>query len=336
MIGGGNVPNSSGFDSSALNINAEEETEKIVAGLKRAVQLQLHRQGAVVGISGGIDSSVVLALCVRAFGGERVVGLIMPERESSPDSVLLARQVAEHFGVNPLLEDITPILEGSGCYRRRDEAIARLIPGYGPGWSSKIGIPGNLMQENTLNVFHITAVNPDGQSFSQRLPQREYCQIVAASNLKQRTRMAMLYYHAELRNYAVIGTGNRNEHALGFFVKYGDGGVDVQPIAHLLKSHVYQIARFLGIPEEICGRTPTTDTYSAGSSQQEFFFRVPFDILDLVWLGYEKGIPSQDIGQALHLSGEQVDRVIADIIRKQRTTAYLRAEVLILPDSAPS
>jgi NAD+ synthase len=335
MNGRSNAAGPSGFNKNALQLDARRETEKIVSGLRDAVQNRLRRQGAVVGISGGIDSSVVLALCVRAFGSERVIGLMMPERESSPDSALLARQAAQHFGVDPLTEDIIGILEGSGCYKRRDEAIARLFPEYGPGWRTKISIPGNLLEKNTLNVFNIAAIRPDGQTFSRRLPLREYCQVVAASNLKQRARMTMLYYHAELRNYAVIGTGNRNEHALGFFVKYGDGGVDVQPIAHLFKSQVFQLAEFLDVPEGIRKRTPTTDTYSAGSSQEEFFYRVPFDILDLVWLGYERGISSEKIGRALHLSAEQVDWVVADIIRKQRTTAYLREAVIFLSDANP-
>jgi NAD+ synthase len=335
MNGHNDVPVSSGFDSSALQINAVEETEKIVNGLRDAVHHNLHRQGAVVGISGGIDSSLVLALCVRAFGNERVIGLMMPERESSPDSLILARQVAEHFGIDPRTEDITRALDGFSCYRRRDEAITRLFPGYGTGWRNKISIPGDLLEANTLNVFYITAIDPDGRVFTQRLPLGEYCQIVAASNLKQRTRMATVYYHAELRNYAAIGTANRNEHALGFFVKHGDGGVDVQPIAHLFKTQVFQLAKYLGVPEDVYKRMPTTDTYSAGSTQQEFFFRVPFDILDLVWLGYERNIPSHEIGGALNLSAEQVDRVIGDIIRKQRTTAYLRKAAILFSDLTP-
>jgi NAD+ synthase len=319
-----------GFGSNALRIDAKQETARLVEGLRRAVHQQLRRQGAVVGISGGVDSSVVLALCARAFGAERVVGLMMPEQDSSDDSVVLARQVAGHFGVATEMENITPVLEGFGCYRRRDEAIRRVFPEYGPGWKAKIVIPGNLLEQDTLNVFHLTAISPDGRSFSVRLPLREYFQVVAASNFKQRTRMSMLYYHAELRNYAVVGTGNKNEHALGFFVKQGDGGVDVQPIAHLLKNQVYQVAEYLGVPEEIRRRTPTTDTYSAGSSQEEFFFRVPFEILDLVWLGHEQGVPNQEIGEALGLTAEQVERVVADIGRKQRTTAYLRTPPIFL------
>ena len=316
------------FDKNALELDAPKEVERIVDHLRQAVHHTLRRQGAVVGISGGIDSSVVLALCAQAFGAERVVGILLPEGESSPDSVTLAHQVARRYGVQTVTEDISAALQGLGCYRRRDEAIARVFPDYGPDWKAKIVLPGNLLEQETLNVFSLAVISPDGQEFSKRLPPREYYQIVAASNFKQRTRMAMLYYHAESRNYAVVGTANKNEHDLGFFVKHGDGGVDVGPIAHLFKTQVYQLARRLGVPEEIQKRTPTTDTYSAGSTQEEFFFRVPFGVLDLVWLGFERGVSAAKIAQVLSLSTEQVERVIADITRKQRTTAYLRMPAL--------
>lgn len=316
------------FDKHALDLSPENETERIVASLRRNVHEKLHRQGAVLGISGGIDSSTVLALCVRAFGAQRVVALLLPEKESSPDSTTLAQMVAEHFGVRPITENITAALEGSGCYRRRDEAIARMFPDYCEGWKAKIVLPGKLLEQETLNFFYLSVTNPDGQEFVQRLPPHEYRQIVAASNFKQRARMSVLYYHAELENYAVIGTANKNEHAQGFFVKHGDGGIDVNPIVHLYKTQVYQLARYLGVPEEICQRTPTSDTYSGGSTQEEFFFRVPFEILDVVWDGYEHGVATTEIAQAINLTSEQVERVITDILRKQRTTTYLRMPTL--------
>ena len=315
-------------EGTGLELNAAHETQRIVEGLRQGVHRELRKQGAVVGISGGIDSSVVLALCVRAFGPKRVIGLLLPERESSQDSTDLAHKVADHYGVPTVTEDITAALEGVGCYRRRNAAITRLFPDYGPGWKAKIGLPGNLLEKKTLNVFYLTVTNPEGEEFSQRLPPREYYQVVAASNFKQRTRMAMLYYHAELRNYAVIGTANKNEHDLGFFVKYGDGGVDVSPIVHLFKTQVYQLAKYLDVPEEVRERVPTTDTYSAGSTQEEFFFRVPFDILDAVWSGHERGVPSEKLADALALSVEQVERVVADVVRKSRTTRYLRTRPL--------
>ncbi len=324
-MGDAKAPTLPGFDKNALDLDAAQEVDRIVDGLRQAVHHTLRRQGAVVGISGGIDSSVVLAVCVRAFDPEHVVGILLPEGESSPESATLAHQLAEHYGVQTVTEDISAALQGLGCYRRRDEAIARVFPDYGPGWKAKIVLPGNLLDQEILNVFSLSVTSPGGQEFAKRLPLREYYQIVAASNFKQRTRMAMLYYHAESRNYAVIGTANKNEHDLGFFVKYGDGGVDIQPIAHLFKTQVYQLARYLDVPEEIQRRIPTTDTYPGGSTQEEFFYRIPFDLLDTIWCGYELGIPSERIAKALNRGAEQVDRVVADIVRKQRTTVYLRA-----------
>lgn len=317
-----------GFNKHSLNLDAAKETERIVEGLRQSVHQTLRRRGAVLGISGGIDSSVVLGLCVKAFGAEHVVALLLPEGESSPESATLAQLVADHYGVQTITEDISGVLDGLGCYRRRNDAIARLFPDFGVGWQAKIALPGNLLEKDTLNIFSLTVTNPEGEEFTKRLPPQEYYQIVAASNFKQRSRMAMLYYHAELNNYAVIGTPNKNEHLLGFFVKYGDGGIDVSPIAHLFKTQVYQLARYLGVPEDIQQRTPTSDTYPGGSSQEEFFFRLPFDILDTIWFGYEHGVKNDEIAQALDLTVEQVERVIADIVRKQRTTTYLRMPVI--------
>lgn len=312
------------FNRQALNLDVQDEVEKITEFLREEVLRRLRKQGAVVGISGGIDSAVVLALSVRAFGANRVVGILLPEKESSPESAELAHLLANQYGVQTVTEDITPALEGLGCYQRRDEAIKRVFPEFESSWKSKIVLPGNLLEEDRLNVFSLTVIKPDGSELTRRLPLQEFAQIVAASNFKQRTRMAMLYYHAESRNYAVIGTPNKNEHDLGFFVKYGDGGTDVNPIAHLYKTQVYQLAQFLDIPKAIQERPPTTDTYPAGSTQEEFFYRIPFHILDFVWLGYEKQVPIKEIAETAELSEEQVQRVIADIERKKRATQYLR------------
>lgn len=313
------------FTRQALELDVQQEVEKITRFLREEVLHRLRKQGAVVGISGGIDSSVVLALAVHAFGTQRVVGILLPEKESSPESAELAHLLAEQYGVQTVTEDISSALEGFGCYRRRDEAVQRVFPEFEPSWKSKIVLPGNLLEEDRLNIFSLTVIKPDGTELNRRLPLQEYAQIVAASNFKQRTRMTMLYYHAELRNYAVIGTPNKNEHDLGFFVKYGDGGADVNPIAHLYKTQVYQMARYLKIPKAIQERTPTTDTYPAGSTQEEFFYRIPFHLLDLIWLGYEKQISTKEIAEAAELTEEQVQRVIADIERKKRATQYLRA-----------
>jgi NAD+ synthase len=312
------------FHKDILRIDPEAVTERLVTRLRKDVRQTLRRGGAVVGISGGIDSSVALALCVRALGAQRVVGIMMPERDSSPESVTLARLVADRFGVETILEDMTAALAGFGCYARRDEAIRRVFSEYGPGYKAKITLPGNVLESEALNVFYLTIISPEGKEKSRRLNPREFLQIVAASNFKQRSRMTMLYYHAELRNYAVVGTPNKNEHDQGFFVKWGDGGYDIGPIRHLYKTQVYQLAEYLDIPTEIREATPTTDTYSAPSSQEEFFFRMSFEVMDLLWYAMEYGVPVDKTAEAMGLTEEQVERANADLIRKHRTTEYLR------------
>ena len=316
------------FTKDSINIDPAKEVEKITSKLKEDAAKKLKKRGAVVGISGGIDSSVVLALCAETFGPERVIGIMMPENDSNPDSLELAKKLSAKFNTKYVVENMTEALAGFGCYKRRDEAIKNVFPEFNSNYKAKITLPTNLMEKETLNVFQLTIITPDGKTKSERIPLKEYLQIVAASNFKQRSRMCMLYYHAETRNYAVIGTGNKNEHEQGFFVKYGDGGADIKPIAHLFKTQVFQLADYLEVPEEIHKRTPTTDTYSAEQTQEEFFFRVPFDILDRVWFGWEKGVPSKQIAEALELTEENVESIIHDTQRKIRTTEYLRMEPL--------
>jgi NAD+ synthase len=322
-----------GFHKDVLRLDPAQVTDQLVARLRQDIHHTLRRRGAVVGISGGIDSAVVLALGVRACGPQRVLGLIMPERDSSPESTPLAQALARHYGVESIVEDITEALEGLGCYRRRDEAIARVFPEFDPStYQAKIVLPSNVLDSDALNVFHLTIISPDGREKSERIPLREYWQIVAASNFKQRTRMAMLYYHAEARNYAVVGTSNKNEHGQGFFVKYGDGGADVQPIAHLFKMQIYQIAEYLGVPEEIQTRPPTTDTYSAECTQEEFFFRLPFELMDVLWYAQEHEVAIAEVARTMTLSEEQVQRAFDDFERKQRTTEYLRMMPIVYQD----
>jgi len=308
-----------------IDIDPESTIGSIVEMMQRIVLNKLQKRGTVIGVSGGLDSSVCLTLSIKAFGVKRVVGISMPETESNPESTELARELCNKFGIKFIIEDISEALSGFSTYKRRDEAIKNIFPEYDRTYKAKIVLPDNLLQKETLNVFKLTIISPEGKEKTKRIPLKEYLQIVAASNFKQRSRMSMLYYHAERLNYAVIGTGNKNEHEQGFFVKYGDGSADIKPIAHLFKTQVFQLAEYLNIPKEILSRTPTTDTYSAECTQEEFFFRVPFEIGDLVWMAMEKNIPAKKVSRELDLSEEQVIRIQKDIKRKIKTAAYLKA-----------
>jgi NAD+ synthase len=303
----------------------EKAVDRICTKLREDVFDVLRRKGGVVGISGGIDSSVTLALAVRAFGAENILGVMLPEKDSSPESRLMAQNLADKFGVKAIVEDITNALGGFQCYSRRDEAVKRVIPDYNPETDKmKIGIPAEIIEKNLPAVFHVTVIYADGSQKSKRLPINEYLQIVAASNFKQRSRMSMLYYHAEALHYAVLGTPNKHEVEQGFFVKHGDGAADVMPIGSLYKTQVYQIAAYLGIPDEIIRRTPTTDTYSAEQTQEEFFYQLPFEEMDLMWYAWENGFPLQEVADTLGYPEALVIKNFKNFERKQKTTEYLR------------
>lgn len=303
----------------------ESVVNEITAKLRTDVLVNFKRKGAVVGISGGIDSSACLALSVKAFGADKVIGIIMPEKDSSPDSEMLGLELAAKFGVKTVKEVITDALNGFRCYERRDEAVKRVFPEYDPArYKMKIGIRQTGLYTNLPPVFILSIIDQDGNQQDSILHANDYLQIVAASNFKQRSRMSILYYHAEALHYAVIGTPNKHEQEQGFFVKYGDGGADLMPIGNLYKTQVYQLARYLGVPEGILSRTPTTDTYSATQTQEEFFYQLPFELMDTYWYGYENGYPAEEVAAVMGETTERVEALFRNFERKQKTTDYLR------------
>jgi NAD+ synthase len=317
------------FSDDVLKIDAAAETHRIGEAVKDQVQNQLRRRGVVLGLSGGIDSSVTAALCVRALGAKSVFGVLMPERDSEADSTRLGRLVADQLGIETVLEDIAPILDAAGCYRRRDEFMRMAIPEYGPGYRSKIVLPP-ATAASAYNVFSLVVESPSGEQKKARLSLAAFLGIVAATNMKQRTRKQIEYYHADRLNFAVAGTPNRLEYDQGFFVKNGDGTADIKPIAHLYKTQVYQIAEHLGVPEEICRRMPTTDTYSLPQTQEEFFFALRYDKMDLCMYALNHGVPAKEVAPVVGLTEQQVEHVFHDIAAKRRTTWYQHAPPLLV------
>ena len=316
-----------------LKIDATAETERIAAALREQVLGTLRKKGAVVGISGGIDSSVVTALCVRALGKERVQGLFMPEHHTSDDALRLGRALAGTYGIAAEVEDIAPALEGLGCYRRQEEAVRTIVPEFGAGWKFKLVIP-SILESDRLNVTRLTVQNPAGEQTTLRLSSSAYLQMVAATNFKQRVRKMTEYYHADRLNYAVAGTPNRLEYDQGFFVKQGDGAADFKPIAHLYKSQVYQLAEYLGVPEEIRRRPPTTDTFSLPQTQEEFYFALPYDRMDLCLYALNHRLPAAEVTPAVGITPEQVERVYKDIEAKRRAARYLHMRPLLVEGGA--
>jgi NAD+ synthase len=306
-----------------LQLDCAAESERIARWMVDTLATRLHRRGFVVAISGGIDSSVCAALAVRAVGPKKVFGLLLPERDSSASSTERGRLLAEHLGIATETFDIAPALEALGCYRQRDEAIRRVFPAYGEGWRNKIVIAGGT--GGGINYFKLVVAAPDGAVQEARLPLREYLQIVAATNFKQRVRKTMDYFHADRLHYAVVGTPNRLEYDQGFFVKVGDGAADLKPIAHLYKTQVYAMARSLGLPAPICEAQPTTDTYTLPQGQDEFYFALPYAQMDLALWSLNHGVGAAGLGEALGVDPAQAQRIYDDIEAKRRAARYLHA-----------
>jgi len=308
------------FTADVLKLDPAAETERIVNKLREQVHA-MRRKGAVVGLSGGIDSSVSAALCARAFGPDHVLGLQMPESDSADDTLYLSGLIAKALGITSILENITPILDALGCYRRRDDAIRTVVPEFGPGYKSKIVFP-SVLEGQGYRIFTLIVQAPDGKQSKVRLTLDAYLTIVAATNFKQRVRKTLEYYHADRLNYAVAGTPNRLEYDQGFFVKNGDGSADFKPIAHLYKTQVYQLAEFLGVPAEIRNRPPTTDTYSLQQTQDEFYFSLPYKPMDLCLYAKNHGVAISEAAAATGLTHQQVEFVYRDIDAKRSATRY--------------
>ena len=324
-----NRPASTAFSKAALDLDPAVETDRIVTWIREKLQGVLRKRGLVLGISGGIDSSVCAALAVRAIGAKNVLGLFMPENDSDPESLRLGRIVAETFGFDSTIEDIGPALAVMDCYGRRDGFIREVVPEYGPGWTSKIVID-NALTTGGYNISSLLVRSPAGELRKLRLPAHVYLGIVAATNMKQRTRKQIEYYHADRLNFAVVGTPNRLEYDQGFFVKNGDGAADLKPIAHLYKSQVYQLAAYLGVPAEVRSRPPTTDTYPLAQTQEEFFFALPYEKMDVCLYGLDNGVPSVEVGAAISLSATEVEAVWKDIAAKRKVARYLHMPPIIM------
>jgi NAD+ synthase len=316
------------LSADVLKIDEAAEVDKISRRLREIISGDLKRRGLVIAMSGGIDSSVSAALAVQALGPNKVFGLLLPERDSSPDSTRRGELLAKHLGIEYTKHDIAPALEAIGCYQWRDEAYRATLPSYGPGWKAKIIIAGGL--DGQFNHFMMVAQSPDGKTQEVTLPLKQYLQVVAATNFKQRLRKTLEYFHADRLNYGVVGTPNRLEYDQGFFVKNGDGSADVKPIAHLYKVQVYALARHLKLPPDICAAIPTTDTYGLPQGQDEFYFALPYAQMDLALWAHNNKVPAAELGKVLGIDALRAERVYTDIESKRRTTRALHLPAVLV------
>jgi len=312
------------FNRDILKIHAADETEKVCAFLKEQVSSVFRRTGIVVGLSGGIDSAVMAALAVEALGTDKVAGLVLPEKESNPLSSQYAAKHADKLGIEYREVDITPTVESVASYSSRDEYIRNLVPQYSPGCKYNITLPTDLLERDSFSFYVLQVQLPDGTIKKKRLNFDAFRAITSFANIKIRSRMIHLYAEAERLNCVVAGTTNRTEYILGDFCKYGDGGTDIEALAHLYKNQIYQLADYLGVIPEIIDRSPSPDTFSLPVSDQEFFFRIAFDKLDLLLYAWEHKVSTSETARVLDLSEDAVNRAFTDFTTKNRTTSHLR------------
>jgi NAD+ synthase len=317
------------FSLDVLALDAERKADQLSRALRAAVHGTLRRRGVVVAVSGGIDSACVAALAARAVGADRVLALLLPERESSGEATVYGQRLCEQLALPRELQDIQQVLEAAGCYRLRERALRSVFPEFTADMPWKLVMHGDRLESDALNLPY-AVVRTAGGERRIRLPPQAYADIVAATNLKQRVRKMIEYTHADRLGYAVAGTPNRLEYDQGFFVKLGDGASDVKPIAGLYKTQVYALARHLGVIPEILARAPTTDTFSLPQGQDEFYFSVDFRTLDLLLWAKNHAVPAEEAAEVMGLTAPQVLRVYDDIDQKRRTTAYLHAPPILL------
>jgi NAD+ synthase len=299
---------------------------RLVAETAAAIR-RLRRRGAVVAVSGGVDSAVVAGICVRAVGPEHVLCLRLPERDIDSSSSDLGLELATSLGARTEEEPITDALEGLGCYRRRDDAIRRVFPDYETSWRHKLV---RSAPSGGIIVFSLVVERPDGTQETQRMPTDAYQELISATNMKQRVRKLIEYTWADRLGYAVIGTPNLLEYDQGFFVKGGDGLADVKPIARLYKSQVYLLAHELGLPGAIVGRTPTTETFSLPQTQDEFYFGHGLAQMDILIWGHDHGVEPEELAGRVGLEPGDVEVAFREIERRRVATEYLHTPPIVL------
>ena len=312
------------FNKNILDIkNIESVTQSLQNFIHEQVYNNFRKRGIVIGISGGIDSAVATKLCCDAIGKENVLGIILPEKESNQQSKEFAIKYCKKFSVNYEIDDITSILDSSGVYQIREKIIEKYFPNFNQYCTYRLVFSENFDNDG-LSIPYLEINDENKKIHKLKLSSNDYSTITAATNIKHRIRMTKLYFHAEKNNFLVCGTTNKAEFQQGYFVKYGDGGVDIEPLANLYKTEIYQLGKHLEVPTEIIERKASPDTWSFDVSDEEFFYSLPYGIVDLMLFAKEKSIPLNDICSALDLKEQQVKRIFNSQDRKSKASKTSR------------
>jgi len=315
-----------GFDIKKEMLSSGEDLkEKLPPFMKETVVNNLKKDGIVIGVSGGVDSALIATLAVEALGPEHVYGLILPEKESSPSSRELAMRLCKKLKIPHGEVPITPMLESFGIYRQKEALLRELFPQYDPTiHTTNLFLQPGISSISLLALPSIRLSNDKGSISTKRLSAPQYLKIISLQNVKQRTRMIVLYMHAEKMNYSVSGTTNKSELLTGYFVKFGDGGVDLEPIADLYKLQVYNLSELLDIDTRIISRAPSPDTWSHFTSDEDFYLRMPYDILDQLLYAEEHHLPPEIVQKNTGLNTDQIESALKHIHTMKNASRMLQ------------
>lgn len=302
--------------------NVEGKIDEITEFVKKEVFEIFEKKGIIIGLSGGIDSAITAALCAKSIGSEKILGLILPEKESDVNSKNLALQIAEKYNIETETIDITNILESFGVYENKEKIVKEKFQNYNEKCKYRVVVPPKL--ENNIGIPFLEILDDKNALHKLKISSFDFLNLTAATSIKHRVRMTMLYNYAEKNNFTVVGTTNKTEYLQGYFVKYGDGGSDIEPLVHLYKTQIYQIANFLKLPEEIINQDASPDVWSFKTSDEEFFYAVPYNIVDLILYGRENNISISEIAKFSKIGSEKVEKLIQFQNQKQNKSQTMR------------
>jgi len=290
--------------------------------VKEEILNEFQRKGAVIGISGGVDSAVMASICTRSINPNQVLGLIMPEKESDPSSEIFAKKIANQLNIETKVIDITSILESFGVYENKENIIKEKFSNFNNNCMYSVRVPSKF--GNSVGIPFLEILDDENKKHQIKISSSEFLNLTASSSIKHRVRMTLLYYYAEKNNFCVMGTTNKSEFLQGYFVKYGDGGTDIEPLSNLYKSQIYQIGEFLKIPKEILEKDASPDIWSLKTSDEEFFYTVPYDVVDLILYARENNMIESKIEEISDLSSEQVSKLLKFQNQKQLKSKHMR------------
>ena len=290
--------------------------------VKDEILNEFQRKGAVIGISGGVDSAIMTSICTRSINPNQVLGLIMPEKESDPSSEIFAKKIANQLDIETKIIDITSILESFGVYDNKENIIKEKFSNFNNNCMYSVRVPSKF--GNSVGIPFLEILDDENKKHQIKISASEFLNLTASSSIKHRVRMTLLYYYAEKNNFCVVGTTNKSEFLQGYFVKYGDGGTDIEPLSNLYKSQIYQIGEFLNIPKEILEKDASPDIWSLKTSDEEFFYSVPYDVVDLILYARENNMVESEIEEISDLSSDQIKKLLQFQNQKQVKSQHMR------------